>query len=256
MGTSAVGGGTAAEAKGATDAGEAALGRTGRVVSGLAVAVGLALLLGGFALAAVDYRPFAVPSDSMAPTVLAGDRLIARRVAGADVHRSDIVVFEDAVWGDVPMLKRVVGVGGDTVACCDRRGRLTVNGRAVDEPYLKKRGGGASPTGFDAKVPPDRLFLLGDNRNVSLDSRTHLSDGQGTVPRSAVSARLEWTAWPPGRMGFTEPVSAFSALGEVSRPGPLKWLLAAVAAGSLLIFGGAAAGPVAARVVRRRGRRA
>lgn len=231
-------------------------GRLVRVLSGAAVAVGMVLLLGGFVLAAITYQPFAVPSNSMDPTVRSGDRLIAQRVDGGDVRRGDIVVFNDAVWGDVPMLKRVVGVGGDTVACCDSKGRLTVNGKPVDEPYLDGRR--ASPTGFDAKVPGDRLFLLGDNRNTSLDSRTHLADQQGTVPRSAVTARVDGTAWPVGRMGFTDSASdsAFAEIGEVSSPGPLKWLVAASAGGALLIFGGAAAGPVAARLGRRRERRA
>lgn len=252
--------GTSTEADGAkaesarSAGGDASLGRVGRVLSGLAVAVGLVLLFGGFGLAAIDYRPFAVPSNSMDPTVLAGDRLIAQRVGGDDVHRGDIVVFTDVVWSDVPLLKRVVGVGGDTVTCCDSQGRLTVNGKPLREPYLKNEGP-ASPTEFTAKVPRGRLFLLGDNRNTSLDSRTHLSDDQGTVPRSAVTARVDGTAWPPGRMGFTERADTFERVGEVSEPGPLKWLVAASAGGALLIFGGAAAGPVAARFAGRKERR-
>lgn len=228
-------------------------GRLGRSLSGGAVAVGMVLLLGGFVLAAISYQPFAVPSNSMDPTVRSGDRLLAQRVDGADVRRGDIVVFNDAVWGDVPMLKRVVGVGGDTVACCDGKGRLTVNGEPVDEPYLGGRK--ASPTGFDAKVPGDRLFLLGDNRNTSMDSRTHLSDQQGTVPRSAVTARVDGTAWPMGRVGLTDHDGAFAGVGEVSSPGPLKWLVAATAGGALLILAGAAAGPVAARFGAGRARR-
>jgi signal peptidase I len=240
--------------RGAAPGAGAGPGRLGGLLSGGAVAVGLVLLLGGFVLAAITYQPFAVPSNSMDPTVRSGDRLLAQRVDGGEVRRGDIVVFNDAVWGDVPMLKRVVAVGGDTVACCDERGRLTVNGEAVDEAYLD--GGRASPDAFDAKVPQDRLFLLGDNRNTSLDSRTHLADQQGTVPRSAVTARVDGTAWPLDRMGFTEYDSAFAEVGAVSSPGPLRWLVAACAGGALLILGGAAAGPVSARLAGRRARRA
>ncbi|GGO93742.1 signal peptidase I [Wenjunlia tyrosinilytica] len=227
-----------------------------RVLSGTAVALGMALLIGGFVLGAIDYRPFSVPTDSMDPTVAAGDRLMAQRIDGGDVRRGDVVIFNDAVWGDVPMLKRVVGIGGDKVACCDKRGRLKVNGKSVDEPYLKSKDSPASPTGFSAKVPAGHLFLLGDNRNTSADSRSHLTDDQGTVPRSAVTARVDATVWPMGRMGFTEHVTAFADVGSVSRPGPLKWLLAACLAGAVLVFAGAAAGPVAARAARRRARRA
>jgi signal peptidase I len=227
-----------------------AVSRRVNVLSGVAVALGMVLLLGGFVLGAVDYRPIVVPTDSMEPTVAAGDRLMVERIHGSQVRRGDIVVFNDSVWGDVPMLKRVVGVGGDDVACCDKQGRLTVNGEPVDEPYLKGKGP-ASPTGFDAKVPADRLFLLGDNRNTSADSRSHLTDDRGTVPRSAVNARVEATVWPLGRAGFVPHVRSFAGAGPVSRPGPLKWELLACAVGAVLVFGGAAAGPVAGRMGRR-----
>lgn len=252
MGSSTAVGGGPGHGRALVDGGPG-LGPVGRFLSGSAVALGMALLLGAFVLAAIDYRPFAVPTNSMDPTIRSGDRLIAQRIDGAEVRRGDIVVFNDAVWGDVPMLKRVVAVGGDLVACCDRQGRLTVNGESVDEPYLDGRS--ASPTAFDAMVPQGRLFLLGDNRSTSLDSRTHLADQQGTVPRNTVTARVDATAWPFGRMGFTRPADAFAELGEVSAPGPLRWLVAAGAVGALLILGGAAVGPLASWTARRRVRR-
>ena len=115
-------------------------GRLGNVLSNLAVAVGCVLFLGGFAWGAVVYKPYTVPTDSMTPTVNAGDRVLAERVDGGDVRRGDVVVFTDSTWGDVPMVKRVVGVGGDKVACCDKDGRLTVNGKPIDEPYLRAEG--------------------------------------------------------------------------------------------------------------------
>lgn len=99
-------------------------GRLGNVLSGLAVAVGCVLFLGGFVWGAVVYQPYTVPTESMTPTVNAGDRVLAQRISGADVRRGDVVVFKDKQWGDLPMVKRVAGVGGDKVACCDSHGRL------------------------------------------------------------------------------------------------------------------------------------
>lgn len=218
-------------------------------LSNAAVGIGLVLLVGGFLLAVLEYRPFSVPTDSMAPTVSPGDRVIAQRIDGDEVRRGDVVVFEDPVWGDVSMLKRVIAVGGDTVACCDDEGRLTINGVPVREPYLG--GGRASLTEFEATVPEGRLFLLGDNRGTSQDSRMHLADHQGTVPASSVTARMDGTVWPPSRMGFGGHEEAFGVVGPVSAAGPLRWLVVACLSGSVLILGGAAAGPVADRVGRR-----
>lgn len=224
-------------------------GRLGGKLSGLAVAVGCVLFLGGFAWAAVVYRPYTVPTESMTPTVNAGDRVLAQRVDGSEVRRGDVVVFTDPAWGDMPMVKRVVGVGGDKVACCEKNGRLTINGIPVAEPYLRSDDP-ASANGFTAQVPKGQLFLLGDDRLVSLDSRVHLEDGgQGSVPRSAVTARVDAVAWPLGSM--VERPSAFAALpGGVSSAGPVKLQLAAVIAGVLLILGGSVYGPLAARSAR------
>ncbi|MFH8931971.1 signal peptidase I [Streptomyces pristinaespiralis] len=229
-------------------------GRLGNALSGLAVAVGCVLFLGGFVWGALVYQPYTVPTASMAPTVEAGDRVLAERIDGADVRRGDVVVFRDKLWGDMPMIKRVVGVGGDEIACCADNGRLTVNGKAVEEPYLLQDDGPASQK-FTASVPEGQLFLLGDERMGSLDSRSHLQDpGHGSVPRSAVSARVDAVAWPLDG-GLIERPEGFAALpGGVSQPGPVKLMLGAVVAGAVLIFGGAAYGPVAGRLGR--GRRA
>ncbi|MGW0790969.1 signal peptidase I [Streptomyces sp. NPDC002911] len=235
-------------------------GRLGNALSNLAVAVGCVLFLGGFAWGAVVYKPYTVPTDSMTPTVNAGDRVLAERLDGDDVRRGDVVVFADSTWGDVPMVKRVIGVGGDKVACCDKDGRLTVNGKPVEEPYLRAKGAlsGTSADGeapaslrnFTADVPKDRLFLLGDERSTSVDSRVHLEDpGQGSVPRSAVQARVDAVAWPMnGMIGRPE---AFAALpGGVSSDGPLPLQVGASVVGVVLILGGAAYGPLAARSAR------
>lgn len=215
------------------------------MLSGLAVAVGCVLFLGGFAWGALLYQPYTVPTDSMAPTIGRGDRVLAERIGGDDVRRGDIVVFKDKVWGDSPMVKRVVGTGGDTVACCDSRGRLMVDGKPVEEPYLQDKGT-ASFSRFSVTVPEGQLFLLGDHRSDSVDSRGHLSDAShGTVPRGAVRARVDATAWPVAGWGMMDRPESFAALpGGTSQPGPLPLVLAAVIAGAVLILGGAAYGPV------------
>lgn len=218
------------------------------VLSGLVVAVGSVLFLGGFLWGAVLYRPYTVPTDSMVPTVDPGSRVLAQRIDGDEVRRGDVVVFDDRAWGDLPMVKRVVGVGGDRVVCCDSRGRLTINGKSVEEPYLRMKGP-ASSTRFATTVPRGQLFLLGDHRNDSLDSRTHLTDSEGgSVPRSAVKARVDSVVWPFGAFGLLERPAPFAALpGGVSQPGPLRLILISVAVGAALVLGGAAYGPIARR---------
>lgn len=232
--------------------------RRGRALAGVALALGLVLFLGGFVLGAVLYQPYAVPTDSMAPTVSAGDRVLALRIDGDEVRRGDVVVFRDELWGNAPMVKRVVGVGGDTVACCADGGTLTVNGEPVEEPYLDEESR-LSPQEFSARVPEGELFLIGDHRLDSLDSRSMLTDSDpGTVSREAVSARVEATVWPLGRFGLLPGADGFAAQpGGVSGSGPLTPLFFAVAGGALLIIGGALHGPVARlRATRRTPRRA
>ncbi|MGW5846419.1 signal peptidase I [Streptomyces sp. NPDC055254] len=246
-------------------------GGPGHVLSGIAVAIGFALFLGGFLWGALVYRPYTVPTDSMVPTVRPGDRVLAERIDGGEVRRGDVVVFIDSLWSDSPMLKRVVGVGGDTVKCCGAGGELTVNGAVLDESYIDRAepaagagtgtGGGAdsvagaaptSPsltppatgTPFEVTVPEGNLFLLGDRRGASVDSRAHLQEaGQGTVPRSAVQARVDTLVWPS--LTAVERPNTYAALpGGTSRPGPLRLQLAAVVVGAALVVLGSAYGPL------------
>ncbi|MFF7362598.1 signal peptidase I [Streptomyces sp. NPDC008125] len=257
-------------------------GRLGNVLSGLVVAVGCVLFLGGFAWAALVYRPYTVPTGSMSPTVETGAKVLAQRITGDEVRRGDVVVFTDKAWSNSPMVKRVVGIGGDTVVCCDAKGRLTVNDEPVEEPYLRTPAGAGGAVGslggssdstssgtpsassgstssgdsngsgqlasteFSAEVPEGELFLLGDDRGISLDSRVHLTDeGQGSVPRAAVEARVDAVAWPSGHM-LDRPEGFAGLPGGISSQGPLPLQLGAVVAGVVLILAGCAYGPVAA----------
>jgi signal peptidase I len=227
-------------------------GRLGNTLSGLAVALGCVLFLGGFAWGALVYKPYTVPTDSMSPTIVAGDRVLAQRVDDADIKRGDVVVFRQKSWGNMPMVKRVVAVGGDTVGCCTD-GKLTVNGKQIEEPYLAKGQPAEFKTIPTITVPKDRLFLLGDERSGSLDSTAHLTEAfSGTVPRSAVDARVDALAWPMN--GMLDRPTGFEALGPISSPGPLRLILGVIVAGAVLVLGGGAYGPIAARAGRKRAR--
>ncbi|MER6013732.1 signal peptidase I [Streptomyces bluensis] len=232
---------------GRTDEGR---GRLGSTLSGLAVALGCVLFLGGFAWGAFVYQPYTVPTDSMAPTITAGDRILAERIDGAAIKRGDVVVFRQKAWGDMPMVKRVVAVGGDKVACCTG-GKLTVNGKKIDEAYLPE-GQDAEAMGIpEITVPDGRLFLLGDERSGSLDSTAHLTEaGSGTVPRNSVDARVDAVVWPMD--GMLARPTGFETLGSLSSPGPLRLITAAIIVGAVLVLGGGAYGPIAQRMATRR----
>jgi signal peptidase I len=148
---------------------------------------------------------FFVPSNSMASTLQPGDRILVNKLAYRfdPIERGDIVVFDGRTsWNlgvgaqssgvavDTDYVKRVIGLPGDRVACCDREGRLTVNGVPVDEPYLFP-GDAASVDAFDIRVPPDRVWVMGDHRAASSDSRAHIGDpGGGAVPVDSIIGRV------------------------------------------------------------------
>ncbi|MGV9246928.1 signal peptidase I [Streptomyces sp. NPDC003710] len=225
-------------------------GRLGSTLSGLAVALGCVLFLGGFVWGAIVYKPYTVPTDSMSPTIVAGDRVLAQRVDGADVKRGDVVVFRQKSWGDLPLVKRVVAVGGDTVACCTD-GRLTVNGKEIHESYLAKGQAAEFRNIPTITVPKDRLFMLGDERSGSLDSTAHLTEAfSGTVGREAVDARVDAVVWPLN--GMLARPTGFEELGPLSSPGPLSLILGTIAAGAVLVMAGGAYGPIARRAARKR----
>ncbi|MFD9126534.1 signal peptidase I [Kitasatospora sp. NPDC059571] len=223
--------------------------RVASVLQGLAIAVGFAMLVGGFGLIALDYRPYRVPTTSMSPTVEPGDTLLARKVGGGSVGRGDVVVFSEQAWGGATMVKRVVGVGGDTVAS-DPAGRISVNGTVIDETYSDAgKGVGAA---FSVTVPEGRLFLLGDSRLNSLDSRSHLDVASGTVAATDVVAKVEAIAWPSSRASLLARTAAFDSLKgpAATRPGLLAPAGYAAVGGAALVLIAALMGWVATLVQR------
>lgn len=138
-----------------------------------------------------------VRNDSMSPTLRSGDTVIFDRwIAPA---RGDVVLLVDRQgWSgtaDALLVKRVVGVAGDVVVCCEAdSGRLLVNGEALDELYAGEvRPGGSIP--FRVLVPEDAVWVMGDHRAASADSRLSVSEpGHGAVPREDLrgTARLWW----------------------------------------------------------------
>ena len=185
-------------------------------------------------------QAFYVPSSSMEPTLDVNDRILVEKLSSTPYERGDVVVFADPggwLTGDdvrVPsnvltqglelvglypttghLVKRVVAVGGDRVACCDPLGRVTVNGQYVDEPYVVP-GMPPSRVRFDSVVPPDHYWMLGDNRSDSADSRFHLGDpGGGMVPESDVVGRVWRIVWPVSRFGRVDAPDVFA---EVPSP--------------------------------------
>jgi signal peptidase I len=181
-------------------------------------------------------QPFNIPSGSMEGTLRVGDRVVVDKLAyrfGSRPQRGDVVVFDgrgtftdftDGGGADPgegsgdDFVKRVIGVAGDTVVCCDPAGRLTVDGVPLDESGYLFPGDTPSTVRFSIKVPPDRLFVLGDHRSVSLDSRDHLGDpGGGFVPVDKVTGRVDWVVYPVGHWRSLNRPQAFSVLASELR---------------------------------------
>ncbi|MER5767461.1 signal peptidase I [Streptomyces sp. NPDC001985] len=194
-------------------------------------------------------QPFQIPSSSMEPTIRVGDRVLVNKLAyrfGTAPERGDLIVFDGrgsfvrgpveenpvgaaaqgvlaalglAEPAETDFVKRVVGVGGDRVVCCDSAGRLQVNGTSLDEGYLHP-GDAPSEVAFDIVVPGERLWVLGDHRGNSRDSRDHLgSPGGGMVPVERVVGRAEWIGWPMGRWASLDRTDAFARVPDAPSGG-------------------------------------
>jgi signal peptidase I len=213
-------------------------------------------------------QAFYIPSSSMENTLDIGDKVLVNKLIYhfRSIDRGDVIVFNGEGSWDPPAspqssdpvvrlasefghavvglfgispgvhdyIKRVIGVPGDHVACCDAQGRVTVNGVPLSEKSYLFPHNAASMTKFHIIVPPGRLWVMGDHRDVSYDSRGHIGNpGGGTIPESQVVGRAFLILWPPSRFRVLPIPATFNkldngqalgarAISELARPaGPL-----------------------------------
>ncbi|MBT2232714.1 signal peptidase I [Nonomuraea sp. NEAU-A123] len=158
----------------------------------LILGVGIALLLQMFVIGS-----FYIPSESMENTLLINDRVFVNKLSGKP-ERGDIIVFKG--WNGEDTIKRVIGIGGDKVACCDAKKRVTVNGTPLDEASYLYPDDFPSGDSFKYTVPPGKLWLMGDHRSASADSRSHVEEpGGGFISEDAVIGKAVMRYWPLSR---------------------------------------------------------
>jgi signal peptidase I len=201
---------------------------------------------------------FIIPSQSMENTLLVGDRVVVEKLT--KFHRGDVVVFSDpggwleedpadpGPWDKAlefiglptkstpgHLIKRVIGMPGDKVVCCTAKGRITVNGYPLNETsylYTDPDDDQINPSDvkFEVVVPKDRIFVMGDHRDLSADSRCHLSDlstsqGRGQVafvPMSLVVGPAFAIAAPFDRAGRLRRPATFDNVPDPPEPAPVR----------------------------------
>jgi signal peptidase I len=229
-------------ARGGSGSARSGGGRAGRGRSGAlgllretVLVVGIALVL-SLIIKTFLVQAFYIPSGSMENTLLEGDKVIVSKLTPGpfDLKRGDIVVFKDpggwldptapthrsAVGGavhdgltwigllpndaDDHLIKRVIGLPGDHVVCCTAQGLITVNGVAITEPYIYP-GNAPSEKDFNITVPAGKIWVMGDHRDISRDSRFNDPSGNGTdgsVPIKLVVGRAVLIVWPISRASW------------------------------------------------------
>jgi signal peptidase I len=208
------------------------------------IVVGIALVL-SLLVKTFLVQAFYIPSVSMENTLLVGDRVIVSKLTPGpfSLERGEVIVFTDpGDWleqselvapdpgpvrkvlvfvGLLPndsgnhLIKRVIGLPGDHVVCCDDHGRVTVNGVALEEPYVHP-GDRPSDKPFDVRVPAGQLWVMGDHRAASEDSRF-----KGFVPLDDVTGRAMAVVWPFSRADWLGvPKSTFARVPAASASTP------------------------------------
>jgi signal peptidase I len=192
-------------------------------------------------------QAFFIPSSSMENTLDIGDKVLVNKLIYhfRSIERGDVIVFNGEGSWDPPSapqssdpvvrlasefghavvglfgispgvhdyIKRVIGLPGDHVACCNAQGRVTVNGVPLSEKSYLYPGNAPSMTKFSITVPPGRLWVMGDHRDVSYDSRGHIGDpGGGTIPENQVVGRAFLILWPPSRFRVLPIPATFTKL--------------------------------------------
>jgi len=185
---------------------------------------------------------FFIPSGSMENTLQIDDRVAVNRLPfiSNNIKRGDVVVFRDpdnwlpaadvetapfaiakakaalVAVGVLPnpakqyLVKRVVGVAGDHVVCCTNTGKITVNGKVMNEPYIYA-GNVPSDMNFDVTVPKGKLWVMGDHRGASADSRFHQEDiNKGFVPLNRVTGRVLAVIWPIKNISLVPNIDALN----------------------------------------------
>lgn len=203
----------------------------------LALALGLAVLI-----KALFLQAFYIPSPSMEPQFVENDRILVQKVSywgSGGPERGDIVVFQDpGGWLDPGLdeasgpfaavlervglfptgghlVKRVMAVSGDRIVCCDDDGRLTINGQPVDESAYLPTGTEPSEVPFDKTVPDGFMWMMGDNRAFSYDSRGHMgAPGGGFVDQDLVVGKVFSLIWPPGRAELVDRPEVFDSVPD------------------------------------------
>ncbi|MEH1016784.1 signal peptidase I [Micromonospora sp. CPCC 206060] len=197
----------------------------------LPILIGVAILVAWLVRAFV-LQTFYIPSPSMEHTLNIWDRVLVNKLVYdfREPERGEIVVFKAPIeWSHNPegedFIKRVIGVPGDHVVCCDQEGRIVINGQPLDEPYLFSENGQRdqpAKEAFDITVPPGRLWVMGDHRSASGDSLEHWRSSEqdineATIPVDDVVGRAFTIFWPVGRATVLSVPEQFDKIPEPQR---------------------------------------
>lgn len=211
------------------------MSKKGSILRELPIIVGSALIV-SIIVKTFFLHFFFIPSGSMENTLQIGDRIAVNKFGAlfSEIKRGEVVVFADPdnwlgavpqesnngvtgqiknaliTLGVVPdpakqfLIKRVIGVGGDTVICCDAAGKLQVNGTSINESYIYENDV-PSESKFNVTVPKGYIWVMGDHRSASADSRFHTDDvNKGMVPLTKVVGRATFIVWPFSNWDFLE----------------------------------------------------